>query len=25
VNYDFHENLTPDAMDKVLADYRART
>jgi NADH-quinone oxidoreductase subunit E len=25
VNYDFHENLTPDAMDKVLAEYRART
>jgi NADH-quinone oxidoreductase subunit E len=25
VNYDFHENLTPDSMDKVLADYRART
>jgi len=24
VNYDFHENLTPDAMDKVLADYRSR-
>jgi NADH-quinone oxidoreductase subunit E len=25
VNYDFHENLTPDSIDKVLADYRART
>jgi NADH-quinone oxidoreductase subunit E len=25
VNYDFHENLTPEAMDKVLAGYRART
>jgi NADH-quinone oxidoreductase subunit E len=25
VNYDFHENLTPEAMDKVLADYKART
>jgi NADH-quinone oxidoreductase subunit E len=25
VNYDFHENLTPEAMDKVLADYRARS
>ena len=24
INYDFHENLTPDAMDKVLADYRAK-
>jgi NADH-quinone oxidoreductase subunit E len=24
VNYDFHENLTPDAMDKVLNGYRAR-
>ena len=24
VNYDFHENLTPDSMDKVLEDYRAR-
>ena len=24
VNYDFHENLTPDAMDKVLEGYRAR-
>lgn len=24
VNYDFHENLTPEAMDKVLADYKAR-
>ena len=25
VNYDFHENLTPEAMDKVLADYRSRS
>jgi NADH-quinone oxidoreductase subunit E len=25
VNYDFHENLTPETMDKVLADYKART
>src|SRR6202451_3770980 len=24
VNYDFHENLTPDAMDKVLEGYRTR-
>ena len=24
VNYDFHENLTPDSMDKVLEDYRSR-
>jgi NADH-quinone oxidoreductase subunit E len=24
VNYDFHENLTPDSMDKVLENYRAR-
>ncbi|MGA7521785.1 MAG: NAD(P)H-dependent oxidoreductase subunit E [Acidobacteriaceae bacterium] len=24
VNYAFHENLTPDSMDKVLADYRTR-
>jgi len=24
VNYDFHENLTPEAMDKVLDDYAAR-
>jgi NADH-quinone oxidoreductase subunit E len=24
VNYDFHENLTPEAMDKVLAEYRAK-
>jgi len=24
VNYDFHENLTPESMDKVLADYRAK-
>jgi NADH:ubiquinone oxidoreductase subunit E len=21
VNYDFHENLTPEKMDKVLAEY----
>jgi NADH-quinone oxidoreductase subunit E len=25
VNYDFHENLTADAMDKILDDYRSRT
>jgi NADH-quinone oxidoreductase subunit E len=25
VNYDFHENLTADAMDKVLDNYRSRT
>jgi NADH-quinone oxidoreductase subunit E len=25
VNYDFHENLTPDKMDKVLESYRKRT
>src|SRR5215471_133549 len=25
VNYDFHENLTPDAMDKVLESYRKRS
>ena len=25
VNYDFHENLTPDSMDKILEDYRSRT
>jgi NADH-quinone oxidoreductase subunit E len=25
VNYDFHENLTADAMDKVLDTYRSRT
>jgi NADH-quinone oxidoreductase subunit E len=25
VNYDFHENLTPDSMDKILADYRSRS
>ena len=25
VNYDFHENLTPIAMDKILADYRTRS
>jgi NADH-quinone oxidoreductase subunit E len=24
VNYDFHENLTPEKMDRVLADYRNR-
>lgn len=24
VNYDFHENLTSESMDKVLADYRAK-
>jgi NADH-quinone oxidoreductase subunit E len=24
VNYDFHENLTPEAMDKVLEEYRAK-
>ena len=24
VNYDFHENLTPESMDRVLDDYRAR-
>jgi len=24
VNYDFHENLTPEKMDKVLEDYRRR-
>jgi NADH-quinone oxidoreductase subunit E len=24
VNYDFHENLTPEAMDKVLESYRAK-
>ena len=24
VNYDFHENLTPDSMDKVLEEYRAK-
>jgi NADH-quinone oxidoreductase subunit E len=24
VNYDFHENLTPEAMDKVLDGYRSR-
>jgi NADH-quinone oxidoreductase subunit E len=24
VNYDFHENLTPEAMDKVLDEYRAK-
>src|SRR6201996_4814550 len=25
VNYDFHEKLTADSMDKVLADYRSRS
>lgn len=25
VNYDFHENLTPEKMDKVLEGYRKRT
>jgi NADH-quinone oxidoreductase subunit E len=25
VNYDFHENLTPGSMDKILADYRSRS
>jgi NADH-quinone oxidoreductase subunit E len=25
VNYDFHENLTADSMDKVLDDYRAKS
>ncbi len=25
VNYDFHENLTPESMDKILEDYRSRT
>ncbi len=25
INYDFHENLTPDSIDKILADYRAKT
>ena len=24
VNYDFHENLTPETMDKVLEDYRRK-
>lgn len=24
VNYDFHENLTPESMDKVLEEYRAK-
>jgi NADH-quinone oxidoreductase subunit E len=24
VNYDFHENLTPESMDKVLDNYRSR-
>jgi NADH-quinone oxidoreductase subunit E len=25
VNYDFHENLTPELMDRVLQDYRSKT
>ena len=25
VNYDFHENLTPESIDKVLDDYRAKS
>jgi NADH-quinone oxidoreductase subunit E len=25
VNYDFHENLTPEKMEEVLQDYRGRT
>jgi NADH-quinone oxidoreductase subunit E len=25
VNYDFHENLTAESMDKILDDYRSRT
>ena len=25
VNYDFHENLTPELMDRVLEDYRAKS
>jgi NADH-quinone oxidoreductase subunit E len=25
INYDFHENLTPDSVDKILDDYRAKT
>jgi NADH-quinone oxidoreductase subunit E len=24
INYDFHENLTPEVLDKVLEEYRAR-
>jgi NADH-quinone oxidoreductase subunit E len=24
VNYDFHENLTPDSVDRLLSDYRTR-
>jgi NADH-quinone oxidoreductase subunit E len=24
INYDFHENLTPESMDKVLAEYREK-
>jgi NADH-quinone oxidoreductase subunit E len=24
VNYDFHENLTPASVDKVIADYREK-
>ena len=25
INYDFHENLTPESMDKVLESYRSKT
>src|ERR1700689_326352 len=25
INYDFHENLTPESLDKVLDDYRAKS
>jgi NADH-quinone oxidoreductase subunit E len=25
VNYDFHENLTPESMDRVLQDYRSKS
>src|SRR5579862_459174 len=25
INYDFHENLTPESMDKILSDYREKT
>jgi NADH-quinone oxidoreductase subunit E len=25
INYDFHENLTADSIDKILEDYRSRT
>jgi NADH:ubiquinone oxidoreductase subunit E len=24
INYDFHENLTPESMDSLLEDYRAK-